>query len=91
VSRGESGREGGRATPLCSRNGRSRKTLVGRAQFGSHPDRPFCVTFGRSSGERNRARIVGLFLLFILPHCGPFAISAMTARRPVTTRAILSC
>ena len=32
LSRGESGGEGGRANPLCSRNARPRKTLVGRAR-----------------------------------------------------------
>ena len=27
-------------SPLCSRNARSQKTLVGRAQYGTHPGQP---------------------------------------------------
>ena len=27
-------------SPLCSRNARSQKTLVGRAQWGTHPSHP---------------------------------------------------
>jgi hypothetical protein len=27
-------------SPLCSRNARSQKTLVGRAQWGTHPGHP---------------------------------------------------
>jgi hypothetical protein len=27
--------------PLCSRNARSEKTLVGRAQWGTHPGHPW--------------------------------------------------
>ncbi len=30
----------GPVSPLCSRNARSEKTLVGRAQWGTHPGHP---------------------------------------------------
>jgi hypothetical protein len=30
----------GPVSPLCSRNARSQKTLVGRAQWGTHPGHP---------------------------------------------------
>jgi hypothetical protein len=39
-----------RTTPLCSRNARSQKTLVGRAQWGTHPSHPgktYMNTIGR--------------------------------------------
>jgi hypothetical protein len=31
----------GPVSPLCSRNARSQKTLVGRAQWGTHPGHPW--------------------------------------------------
>jgi hypothetical protein len=32
---------------------------LARAQFGIHPGRPFCVTFGCSGGEKKRAGLEG--------------------------------
>ena len=42
--------------PLCSRNARSQKTLVGRAQWGTHPGHPrttYTSRFGRAIFSRS--------------------------------------
>jgi hypothetical protein len=41
-------------SPLCSRNARPKKALVGRAQWGTHPGHP---------GQRIRASLEGSSLL----------------------------
>lgn len=41
-------------------------------------------------GRGNERGQSGYLPLFTLPHCGPFAISTITACRPETTRAIRS-
>ena len=37
-------------SPLCSRNARSQKTLVGRAQWGTHPSHPVKVYTSKLGG-----------------------------------------
>ena len=45
-------------SPLCSRNARSQKTLVGRAQWGTHPSHPLeaIVCCGLDGARRVSAR-----------------------------------
>jgi hypothetical protein len=40
VEKGRQQGKDGPVSPLCSRNARSQKTLVGRAQWGTHPGHP---------------------------------------------------
>ena len=46
----------GPVNPLCSRNARSLKTLVGRAQWGTHPGHPWTTFTSRLGRAIYRAR-----------------------------------
>jgi len=56
-------------SPLCSRNARPQKALVGRAQWGTHPGHP---------GQRTRASLEGSSLV---TRCGLVVERRVLARR----------